>query len=357
LNVNNIVHIKEFIDFMKIRWGNVFILLLIIAAGVMAFNYKYPDSLSFLNRDKQNNQNISNNTQDKSNEGTSNTNSTQGKIIMGLDSWIGGTPIVLGLSREYNRDYSLSLDIEYIPNDEDRIAALKAGDIQFTEMSLPSFIRLQDKNPNSGVIIGITDFSTGADGIIAKSEIKTLNDMDGKRVSYVGDGTGKFLLNKFLRLTGLRYQDIKPIEKDEMSDVIDDLKSGKADLAVSWSPDMNIAVKEINASKPGSVKLLITTKEVPTLIPTVLVANKQFLEKNPEKVAAFLKTWYASVKYIIERSDKAYEKLSSLMAEQKDIYGAVTQAEVTESFSNIKLVPLNDTFDYFGVNLRTKSWH
>ena len=44
----------------------------------------------------------------------------------------------------------------------------------------------------------------------------------------------KFILNKFLRLTGLRYQDIKPIERKEMSEVISDLKNGNADLIVSW---------------------------------------------------------------------------------------------------------------------------
>ncbi|MDF2522955.1 MAG: cell envelope biosis protein OmpA [Clostridiales bacterium] len=335
----------------RIKWGNIFIFLLIIAAGIAAFYYKFPSkfdgAISFAKSRAE--------TKDVSKDiSTKEIVSPSDKFIMGLDSWIGGTPVLIGLSREYNKDYFLSLETEFIPNDGDRIIALKDGKIQATEMSLPSFVRFQSKYPNSGVIVGITDFSRGADGIIAKSDAKTLNDMEGRTVSYVGDGTGKFILNKFLRLTGLRYQDIKPIERKEMGEVISDLKSGKADLAVSWSPDMNLAMKEINALKSGTVKMLISTKEVPNLVPTVLVVNKTVVEKYPKKVEAFLKTWYASSKYIIERPDKAYEKLASLMLEKKDIYGKIDINDVKESFSNIKLMLLNDNFEYFGSDGKEK---
>lgn len=329
----------------RIKWGNIIIFLLIITAAVVAFYYKDPGKFDFFsgNKDQQKSSN-KDNTKDNEN----NLPSSDDDLIMGLDSWIGGTPILMGLSREYNRDYSLSMKIEYIPSDNDRIEALKEGRIHATEMSLPAFMRFQEKYPDSGVIVGITDFSRGADGIIAKSEVKDLNDMEDRKVSFVGDGTGKFILNKFLRLIGLRYQDIEPIERGDMSEVIDDLKSGRADLIVSWSPDMNLAVKEINTSKPGSVKVLITTKEVPYLVPTMLVVNKDFAQRHPDKVDNFLRTWFAASKYIIERPDKAYSKLAELMNEKEE-YGDVTEEDVKASFNDIKLMSLNENLMYFGV--------
>ncbi|MFZ5989525.1 MAG: OmpA family protein [Bacillota bacterium] len=339
----------------RIKWGNIIIFLLIIAAAASAVYYKYPGSFknvfnsdSSQNVSQQKNDNLNNKVDNKAGSKDGRLPSPEESFVMGLDSWIGGTPVLIGLNREYNRDYSLSLKVEYIPNDNDRIEALKEGRIHATEMSLPSFIRFQEKYPDTGVIIGITDFSRGADGIIAKSEIKDLNDMEDRNISYVGDGTGKFILNKFLRLIGLRYQDIKPIERDDMGEVIDDLKSGRADLIVSWSPDMNLAVKEINASKPGSVKVLITTKEVPDLVPTMLVVNKSVAEKYPDKVDGFLRTWYASSKYIIERPDKAYDKLAELMNENGE-YGEVSGGDVEASFKDIKLMSLNDNLRYFGL--------
>jgi outer membrane protein OmpA-like peptidoglycan-associated protein/ABC-type nitrate/sulfonate/bicarbonate transport system substrate-binding protein len=342
----------------RIKWGNIIIFALIIAAGAAAFSYKGSNSNGgffgiFSKEDKvdtndKSNKKTQGNEDDTSKGKDSSFNSSDSDFIMGLDSWIGGTPILIGLSREYNRDYSLSMDIKYIPSDGDRIAALNNGEIQATEMSLPSYMKFQAKYPDAGVVVGITDFSRGADGIISKAEVKDLNDMEGRRVSYVADGTGKFILNKFLRLVGLRYQDIEPIEREDMSEVINDLKSGYADLIVSWSPDMNIAVNEINATKPGSVKVLITTKEVPDLIPTMLVVNKDYAENNPKKVESFLKTWYAASKYVIERPDKAYEKLASLMSEKGE-YGEVSTKDVQDSFKDIKLMSLNDNLSYFGV--------
>ncbi|GAE90353.1 phosphate ABC transporter substrate-binding/OmpA family protein [Acetivibrio straminisolvens] len=271
------------------------------------------------------------------------------EFTMGLDSWIGGTPVLIGLSRGYNDDYSLNLNIKYISADSDRIRALNEGRIHATEMSLPSFMRFQEKYPDSAVIVGITDFSRGADGIVAKSEVKDLNDIEGRRVSYVANGTGKFILNKFLRLVGLRYQDIEPVERENMSEVIEDLKSGYSDLIVSWSPDMNIAVNEINAKKPDSVKVLINTKEVPDLVPTMLVVNRGYAERNPEMVENFLRTWFAASKYIIEKPDRAYEKLAELMSENEE-YGPVSKEEVEASFKDIKLMSLNENLEYFGIN-------
>ncbi|NTV91051.1 MAG: OmpA family protein [Clostridiales bacterium] len=268
-------------------------------------------------------------------------------FVMGLDSWIGETPALVAISRQYNKDYSLEFAVKYIQSDSDRIAALNEGTIDVTEISLPSFIKQLEKYPDCGVIVGLTDFSRGADGIVAKTEVKDLNDMDGRTVSYVKNGTGKFILNKFLRLTGLRYQDIEPIERDSMSEVIADLKSGDADLAVSWSPDMNLAVRDINAQKAGSVKMLITTAEAPNLIPTVLVVSKRAYGETPEKVTAFLKTWYASVKYMVEKPEKAQEKLVALMNEKADEYGTVTAADVKDSLANIKLMALNENYSYF----------
>ncbi|WP_010250547.1 phosphate ABC transporter substrate-binding/OmpA family protein [Acetivibrio cellulolyticus] len=347
----------------RIKWGNIIIVLLIIAAGIAAFNYRGSGSnggifgfFSNGDKDKKGDQSLNSdqsdnndNQKDNSKGNGNNVDSSSSDFIMGLDSWIGGTPILVGLSREYNRDYSLSMDVKYIPSDNDRIEALNKGEIQATEMSLPAFMKFQAKYPDAGVIVGITDFSRGADGIVAKAEVKDLNDMEGRKVSFVADGTGKFILNKFLRLVGLRYQDIEPIEREDMSQVIEDLKSGNADLIVSWSPDMNIAVNEINAANPGSVKVLITTKEVPDLVPTMLVVNKDYAQNNAGKVESFIKTWYAASKYVIEKPDKAYEKLAELMTEKGE-YGEVAKKDVEASFKDIKLMSLNDNLSYFGVN-------
>lgn len=345
----------------KIKWGNIFIALLILAAAVYAFMNSNTGK-SFFDKAGIDNPAVNGKSVVESSfkgEGKTMQEGTEpavpdmpaeGEFVMGLDSWIGGTPALMALSRGYNKDYSLDLKIAYIDSDADRIKALNEGRIHATEISLPSLIKQLGEYPDCGVIVGITDFSRGADGIVAKSEVKDLNDMEDRKVSFVKDGTGKFILNKFLRLTGLRYQDIIPVERDNMGDVINDLKSGNADLAVSWSPDMNLAVKDMNQSKPGSVKMLITTKEAPNLIPTVLVVNKKTLDNDPEAVKAFVSTWYASAKYIIEKPDKANQKLAELINEKADEYGNVALEDVKDSLANIKLMALNDNYSYFGLD-------
>ncbi len=343
----------------NIKWGNIVIILLIVAAAAYAFLQsdfvRHNDDGARTEDMEAISESSGFAVTEAEGDLIAGTEASQDQplisddtFVMGLDSWIGGTPALMALSRQYNKDYSLDFAVEYIQSDSERIAALKKGTIDVTEISLPSYIKQLEKYPDCGVIVGLTDFSRGADGIVAKAEVKDLNDMDGRKVSYVRDGTGKFILNKFLRLTGLRYQDIIPVEREGMGEVINDLKTGEADLAVSWSPDMNLALKDINAQNPGSVKMLITTSEAPNLIPTVLVVSRNAYDTAPEKVTAFLKTWYASAKYILEKPDKAHEKLAALMNEKSDEYGEVAVADVSESLANIKLMSVNENYDYFG---------
>lgn len=112
---------------------------------------------------------------------------------------------------------------------------------------------------------------------------------------------------------------------------------------------MNVAVNEINARNPNSVKLLITTEEVPNLVPTMLVVNKDYAERNPDKVVSFLRTWFAASKYTIEKPDKAYEKLAELMSQNEE-YGQVSKEEVEASFRDIRLMSLNENLEYFGID-------
>lgn len=335
----------------RIKWGNVLILLLIIAAAVAAFYYKDPGSFRGLLNREATEKNRTVKPEESSSEaitGDMPGQTDSDTFVMALDSWIGGTPALVALSREYNRDYGLKLKLEYIGSDRDRILALQEGRIQVTEMSLPSYVKFLEKYPDAGVIIGITDFSRGADGIVARKAVKDLNDMEGRKVAYVKDGTGKFILNKFLRLTGLRYQDIVPLERDSMAEVLEDLKKGNADLAVSWSPDMNLAVKSINGESPDSVRLLITTREVPNLVPTVLVAARSTVNSRPDQVDAFLRTWFASVKYILERPEKSHDLLAQSMSREKDTYGEVAREDVSNSLADIRLLSLNENIGYFG---------
>ncbi|NMB33394.1 MAG: OmpA family protein [Clostridium sp.] len=331
-----------------IKWGNLIIFLLIISAAIAAIYFKFLETDTkempgkSANRDK-NNKDVP--FLEPDDEGI--LFSSEDSFIMGLDSWIGGTPILIALDRGYNKDYLLDLKTKYIHADSERMRELAEGNIHATEISLPSFMRFQELYPNKGIIVGITDFSRGADGILAKTQVRDLNDIEGKRVSYVKNGTGKFILNKFLRLVGLRYQDIEPIERESMEEVINDLRLDIADVIVSWSPDMNLAVNEINELKPDSVKILITTKEVPDLIPTMLVVNREYAREHPDKVEDFLKTWFVSTKYILERTDKAYERLTQLMGDAQE-YGEITVPDVAKSLEDVRLMSLNDNLSYFG---------
>jgi len=279
---------------VKIKWGNLLAFLLIIAGAIGYFQW---DTIRGL-IDKQK---------------TTSLPVSKETVIYARDSWITGGIPELGLARGYHRDYDLDLTRTYIPADNDRLVALGSGKVHITEMSWPSLLyNLERANGGQYAddvqVIAFIDYSRGGDGLVVQSSVKTVNDLEGKRVGYVGNGTGKYLVSFLLRMVDMRFEDVKPHAYDDEKKMEADFAAGNLDAIAYWQP----AISNVLKSVPGS-KVLLSTADMPSLIPDVLVANRSWLAENPAKAEAFLSFWFASVKHLQERPDTAFANWASAL--------------------------------------------
>lgn len=326
---------------MKIKWGNI-IAFLIIIAGVVGY-FQWDTIKGMIDKQK-----------------TTSVPTSKETVLYGRDTWITGGIPELGLARGYQRDYALELQQAYYPSDTDRLTALGEGKIHLTEMSWPSLLYNLEragkgKFADQVQVLAFIDYSRGGDGIVVQSGIKTVNDLLGKRVGYVGDGTGKYLVSFLLRMVDMRFEDVKAQPYDDETKMTADFAAGKLDAIAYWQPGIGDVLKKVQGSK-----VLLSTADMPSLIPDVLIANRKWLADNQSKAEAFLKFWFASVKHVQERPDLAYDRWADALnkatytdgGKQESIYGTSnTSAGVRDIFTKeVRLVGFDENLKLMGIS-------
>jgi outer membrane protein OmpA-like peptidoglycan-associated protein len=330
---------------MKVKWGNLLAFLLIIA-GVVGY-FQWGNIKGFIDQKRTTSVPVSKDT-----------------VVFARDTWISGGVPELGLARGYQRDFKLDLQQAFYGNDTDRLAALGAGKAHISEMSWPALLYNLEKVDkgkwqNEIVVLGFIDYSRGGDGIVVQSGVKTVNDLMGKRVGYLADGTGKYMVSFLLRMAGMRFEDVQGKPYDDENQMVADFSAGKLDALAYWQPGINDVLKKVSGSK-----VLLSTADMPTLIPDVLIANRKFVAENPDKVDAFLKFWFNTVKYAQEHPDLAYKTWADALnkatytdgGKQESIYGTDNTADtIQEIFAKeVRLVGFDENLKLMGVTQQSE---
>lgn len=147
------------------------------------------------------------------------------------------------------------------------------------------------------------DRSYGADGLVAAEGIDTVRGLAGKKVALATGDVGETLLIYLLRKEGLPYNEITIVPKSP-EDVAQAFLKGEADAAVTWEPQLSIAL-----TRPGS-RVIVTSKELPEIIVDTLNVREDFIKNNPRAVMGLMRAWFRALKYYREHPMEASEVIA-----------------------------------------------
>src|SRR3989449_5416416 len=158
----------------------------------------------------------------------------------------------------------------------------------------------------------MVDWSRGADGVIGKQGINSIEDLAGKKVAFAPYTPAHFLLWNGLKASGLRTD-----QRNEIFNQAIHTKDGiepatlfaqeKVDGAVAWDPDMSDAVTK----RPGSKKIY-DTKIANRLIADILVVSDRFSAKYPQTLLKFSQGWLEGVEFIKSQPARAYNLIGAV---------------------------------------------
>jgi NitT/TauT family transport system substrate-binding protein len=171
--------------------------------------------------------------------------------------------------------------------------------------------QFHDKGVNARAVY-MVDWSRGADGVIGKQGIKSIEDLAGKTVAFAPYTPSHFLLWNGLKNSGLSTEQrneifTKAIHTKDGIEPATLFAQQKVDAAVAWDPDMSDAV----AKRPGAKKIY-DTRVANRLIADILVVSDRFSASSPQAVRKLIEGWLEGVEFIHQQPARAYTLIGTI---------------------------------------------
>lgn len=233
-------------------------------------------------------------------------------LKVGISPWPGYEPLVLASELGYFNEAQIRIIRFSTPTDSYR--ALRDGIIDvaaFTADELFHFAQVREK-PR---IFLVLDISRGADAIVAKQEIKTLDELKGKRIGAEGSALSEYLLHRALDFTHeLKISDLQ-VHHYEINEHLDAFVGNKVDALVTYEPSKSLLLN-------AGAHVLFDSSQLPSEIVDVLATNDQTIRNRAEELAVLARGWFKALDYI----GKNYAQAMKSMAQHEETSAAEFQA-------------------------------
>jgi NitT/TauT family transport system substrate-binding protein len=220
-------------------------------------------------------------------------------LKLGMGTWVGYLPAYVAIEKGLYTEAGLDLELITFPGNE-AAAAFAAGRVDMTSTAGSSALVLAAQNVDFKNFM-TTDFSTGADGILARNTVKSLEDLKGKKIAVETFAVSHFLLLQVLDTVGLKESDVELVNlaPDAAAAAY---QAGQVDIAVTYAPYLG----QVNAeTKDG--RIIFDTAKMPTAIVDFYLIRTDSLTSKPGAAEAFIRGTFKGLDYMKAHPDEAAE--------------------------------------------------
>ena len=158
------------------------------------------------------------------------------KISVGLKQWIGYTPFAV--ASEMNL-FPEDIEIAYkdVKSAKEIHSDLERGDIQIGFVTIADLVidakpyEFRFGDPNRPLALLMIDTSRGADGIVARKEITSIEDLVGKKFLIQSDDVSEFMLQRYCDYA--KTVDYDELKKTAVNEAVEDAPQSFRDILQS----------------------------------------------------------------------------------------------------------------------------
>ena len=178
------------------------------------------------------------------------------------------------------------IKIKYVVENDATVSSDKliSGEYQGAGYTVNRYAFLQNKFDKANVptiMPYITNYSNGGDGIIATSDITSVEDLVGKKIAVPQHSEAQTLIEWLLKNSSLTDEQVKTIRKNMVfyntaDETADAFFAGEVDAAATWEPYLTEALSSTES------RILFDTSMATNLVMTGIVFNQEFAENHQE---------------------------------------------------------------------------
>jgi NitT/TauT family transport system substrate-binding protein len=234
------------------------------------------------------------------------------EVKIGVSDWPGWVAWYVAEKNGYFKKHGAKVKLVWFANYTDSISALSAGQLDGNCQTWSDTMAPLAKGIPLKAIL-VNDNSAGNDALMVSPKIKSFADLKGKKIALEQFSVSHFLLVTALAKNGMTQADVEIVNLSA-GDAAAAFLSGRVDATVVWNPWVN----KIELSGKG--KALFSSKDIPGLIPDLLVVQEKSLAVHRKDFLGMIEAWYDAEKFIREHPDQAVKIMSKVVGLKTDEY-------------------------------------
>ena len=125
-------------------------------------------------------------------------------------TWVGYGPFYVARDKGFFQEEGVDIDLVIMEDTPAKMGALQAGQIDLVASTADEFPIYMPPGKILRYILAV-DNSKGGDGIIALKDIKSVNDLKGRKVAFETGSVSQFFFNAVLKEAGLSESDVEVV--------------------------------------------------------------------------------------------------------------------------------------------------
>ena len=219
-------------------------------------------------------------------------------LRIGTNVWIGSEPLYL--ARELGKlDPSVVQLVEY-PSASDVLRAYRNQALDGMVISLDELYVLAADGFKPRIIV-VVDVSHGADVVVGRPGMRTMQDLKGKAVAVESSALGAFVLSRALAKNGMQASDVNVVHL-ESNEQPKAYEKGLVDGAVTFDPFRAQFIK-------AGASTLFDSTQIPGEIVDVVAVSADMFQKKPKAIRALLTGWFGALDYLKKDPNDAARRM------------------------------------------------
>jgi len=208
-------------------------------------------------------------------------------LRLGMNDWPGYAIALYAKEAKLFEKRGIQVEITKFNNQQDNIRATIRGAQDMSFVSLWELMQIDPANDKPAVIL-VADISAGSDAIVARSNIDSIKNIKGKKVSAKLGTVAHLILLEALQSVQIKPQDVEIVDvSNERGAEL--LRQEKVDAAVMWEPLLGETIKN------PDLKIVFNTADVDSLVVDCLATRSEKSRTSKGDIVKFILAWFDAI--------------------------------------------------------------
>lgn len=229
------------------------------------------------------------------------------EVKVGVSDWPGWVAWYIADQKGFFTKHGAKVKLVWFANYSDSISALSSGRLDANSQTWSDTMTPLAKKIGVKAIL-VNDNSAGNDALMVGPKIKSIAELKGKSVALEQFSISHFVLANALQKNGMTISDVKIVNLSA-GDAAAAFMAGRADAAVVWNPWVS------RIEKSGKGRALFTSRDMPGLVPDLLVAHDKALANKAQRaeLVGMIKAWFDTEAFIRTNRAEALQIMSKVV--------------------------------------------